>query len=95
MEELNIKHKDSYDSLTKVADAFENIGNCIYKESSFIGIDITKCLHCGEGKPNYCEKCYQELIAENIKLRTQLDKLCTEMALLSVIKEVNNNESND
>jgi hypothetical protein len=58
-------------------------------------INESNCLHCGEGKPNYCEKCYQELVAENIKLRTQLDKLCTDMALLSVIKEVNNNESND
>ena len=27
------------------------------------------CLHCGEGQPNYCERCYQELIAENLKLQ--------------------------
>lgn len=27
------------------------------------------CLHCGEGKPDYCEKCMQELITENIKLQ--------------------------
>jgi hypothetical protein len=27
------------------------------------------CLHCGEGQPNYCERCYQELIVENLKLQ--------------------------
>ena len=25
------------------------------------------CLHCGEGKPAYCEKCFQELIARDLK----------------------------
>lgn len=29
------------------------------------------CLHCGEGKPAYCEKCYQELIAANLKLQNK------------------------
>ena len=27
------------------------------------------CLHCGKNKAAYCEKCYQELIAENLKLQ--------------------------
>lgn len=27
------------------------------------------CLHCGVGEASYCEKCYQELIAENLKLQ--------------------------
>ena len=29
----------------------------------------SKCLHCGEGEPSYCEKCYQDLIGENAKLQ--------------------------
>ena len=33
-----------------------------------------KCLHCGNGQPFYCEKCYQELVAENLKLQTELKK---------------------
>ena len=27
------------------------------------------CLHCGSNKAAYCEKCYQELIAENLRLQ--------------------------
>ena len=27
------------------------------------------CLHCENGEAAYCEKCYQELIAENLKLQ--------------------------
>lgn len=27
------------------------------------------CLHCEDGEASYCEKCYQELIAENLKLQ--------------------------
>lgn len=27
------------------------------------------CLHCGGEDPKYCEACYQDLIAENIKLQ--------------------------
>lgn len=33
------------------------------------------CLHCGDSKPGYCEKCYQELIAENMKLQTRIKDL--------------------
>ena len=29
------------------------------------------CLHCGEGKPDYCEKCFQELIVKNLKLQNK------------------------
>ena len=34
-------------------------------------MDRSKCLHCGEGEPSYCEKCYQDLIGENAKLQQQ------------------------
>lgn len=34
------------------------------------GIKAKKeCLHCGTGEGAYCEKCYQELIADNLKLQ--------------------------
>lgn len=29
------------------------------------------CLHCGEGKPMYCEDCFQELATENLKLQQE------------------------
>ena len=29
------------------------------------------CLHCDSGEPSYCENCYQELIAENMKLKNK------------------------
>lgn len=28
-----------------------------------------ECLHCGRGAASYCEKCFQELISENERLR--------------------------
>ena len=31
-----------------------------------------KCLHCGGNKAAYCEECYQELIAENVKLQEKI-----------------------
>ena len=34
-----------------------------------------KCLHCGGGKPNYCEKCYQKLIGENAKMQEKIKKI--------------------
>ena len=37
-------------------------------------MDKSKCLHCGEGVPSYCEKCYQDLIGENAKLQRELSK---------------------
>ena len=36
-------------------------------------IDENKCLHCGEGKPGYCEECHQKLIAENAELQKERD----------------------
>ena len=30
-----------------------------------------ECLHCGSEKASYCEKCYQELIAENLRLQNR------------------------
>lgn len=35
-----------------------------------------RCLHCGKGKPAYCEDCYQELIGVNAKLQVKPD--CTD-----------------
>jgi len=37
-------------------------------------MDKNKCLHCGDGIPNYCERCYQDLVAENLRLQTELKK---------------------
>ena len=34
-----------------------------------------KCLHCGGNKAAYCEECYQELIAENVKLQEENKEL--------------------
>ena len=30
------------------------------------------CLHCGENKADYCEKCYQDLLSKNIKLQREV-----------------------
>ena len=38
-------------------------------------VDTDECLHCGTGKPDYCEKCYQKLIFDNMKLQIQIDKM--------------------
>lgn len=38
-------------------------------------MDKSKCLHCGEGEPSYCEKCYQDLIGENARLQYHLRKV--------------------
>ena len=35
------------------------------------------CLHCGKGKPAYCEDCYQELIGINAKLQNRIIELIT------------------
>lgn len=37
-------------------------------------MDKSKCLHCGEGEPSYCEKCHQDLIGENARLQYHLTK---------------------
>lgn len=34
-------------------------------------MDKSKCLHCGDGEPSYCEKCYQDLIRENARLQRE------------------------
>ena len=34
-----------------------------------------KCLHCNKNEVKYCEKCYQDLIAENIKLQWRIQEL--------------------
>lgn len=38
-------------------------------------MDKSKCLHCGEEEPSYCEKCYQDLIGENARLQYHLRKV--------------------
>lgn len=45
-----------------------------------------KCLHCGGGKPNYCEECYQKLIGENARLQESID-LCKATGVKIVGKE--------
>lgn len=43
------------------------MGVCIM---CLLQINKKKCLHCGgTGPANYCEKCYQELIAKNSQLQ--------------------------
>lgn len=37
------------------------------------------CLHCGENVPDYCEDCYQKLIAENMKLQLEIKRLRGEL----------------
>lgn len=32
-----------------------------------------KCLHCDNDIGQYCESCYQVLLAENIKLQCEID----------------------
>ncbi len=36
-------------------------------------MDQDKCLHCGESEPNYCEACYQELVAKNLHLQCEIN----------------------
>ena len=36
-------------------------------------VDGSKCLHCGEGEPLYCENCFQDLVAQNVKLQTDIE----------------------
>lgn len=40
----------------------EAASGCYYNE---------KCLHCGGNAASYCESCYQELVAENMKLQAE------------------------
>ena len=35
-----------------------------------VQINKKECLHCGKGYPDYCEKCYQDLISKNAKLQS-------------------------
>lgn len=45
-------------------------------------MDKDKCLHCGDGIPNYCEKCYQKLVAENLELQIENEELLKELKYL-------------
>lgn len=51
-------------------------------------VDESKCLHCDDGKPNYYEKCFQNLITENTGLRLQIAKLQKEKEMLTWLNEV-------
>lgn len=37
-----------------------------------------ECLHCGDDKAEYCEKCYQMLVAENLTLQIEIENLMKE-----------------
>lgn len=39
------------------------------------------CLHCGKGTGDYCESCYQDLIAKNMKWQTDYLRLEREMTI--------------
>jgi len=45
-----------------------------------------KCLHCGNRKlyshTGYCEQCYQELIARNIKLQQENEELKRQLQII-------------
>ena len=50
-----------------------------YKED-----ESKKCLRCEEGKPAYCEKCFQEVIGWNAKMQGELNEenlRCAEFAI--------------
>ena len=42
----------------------------------------SKCYHCGKNEQHYCEKCFQELIAENLRLQTNFNSTENEHNLL-------------
>lgn len=42
-------------------------------------VDGSKCLHCGEGEPLYCENCFQDLISQNVKLQMENIQLCNDI----------------
>ena len=38
-------------------------------------VNGTECLHCSKHEGVYCETCYQELIAENMKLQLHKNRI--------------------
>lgn len=40
---------------------------------------LSKCRHCDDSEPAYCEKCYQKLITENCKLQMENIQLCNDI----------------
>lgn len=57
--------------LDQLSEQNENLKQ-LEKEHRWINGEIIEekaCLHCGTDKAAYCEKCYQELIAENLRLQ--------------------------
>lgn len=67
-EECNLFVKDA--KVLKAAISYIKISHGIIKL-----VNDTKCLHCGENIPNYCENCYQELIGINAKLQKEKTEL--------------------
>ena len=51
-----------------------------------------KCLHCSDGKPNYCEECYQELVSENAKLQREVKLMASKISELTIGSEVINKQ---
>ena len=43
------------------------------KEEWLVKKSDNTCIHCGNNLKEYCEKCYQELVAENAKLQLEVD----------------------
>lgn len=37
------------------------------------------CVHCSHGEAKYCEKCYQDLISQNVKLQMENINLCNDI----------------
>lgn len=68
-----------YTSKGKVQGIEGNVDmNICYDESYKHSVDNlvnNSCLHCDIGTPKYCEPCYQLLIAENIKLKSEIESL--------------------
>lgn len=46
------------------------------------------CLACGINKPQYCEDCYQKLIAENARLQNELANSLPKYTVLQFIKKM-------
>ena len=81
LEKENIKCTDKEWKTCQV----EKMGckGCYYEKSGSTyckdcGSDLEKyiekntCLHCAQGKPRYCEDCYQDLIGINAKLQNRI-----------------------
>lgn len=71
---INEEEKNAIEYAMDLMDLYRYTNNLTYGEEennmvkNLLNIieklaDKTTCLHCGKGKPGYCEDCYQKLIA--------------------------------